>query len=251
MTTSNIPAVTQAASERPLIAPRRKTDDEKRGLLARLKQANPAKWFEHEDTKTLAPVAIPPPAIPQPPVEPAGRVAPPLQRPPVLRYEHHKDMPVTKGNRTLAQKYFAKAAAAHQQRRLPEAISLYRQAIAADPSYFEPSYNLGLAAYQNKDLPLALAANEQAVAVNPTSADARYNFALTLREAHYYTDAANELRQLADMSPNDPRAQLALANLYAQQLDEAALARTHYQRFLELAPNHPEAAIVRQWLGAR
>jgi tetratricopeptide (TPR) repeat protein len=127
-------------------------------------------------------------------------------------------------------------------------MKFYRQAVNADPSYFEAAYNLGLLAYQHKDLPLALAANEQAVALKPSSTDARYNFALTLREAHYPIDAANELRELLNTAPNEARAHLALANLYAQQLDEHALARSHYQRFLDLAPNHADASAVRQWL---
>jgi len=220
-------------------------------LLARLKSANPAKWFEHEEPKTIPLQPIQPNVSTPQPDETTARVAPPAPvkpRPVIARYEYRKNLGLSKGNRAQAQRLFAQAAAAHQQRRLPEAIGLYRQAIHADPSYFEAHYNLGLASFQNKDLPIALGANEEAVALNPTSADARYNFALTLREAHYYVDAANELRELLANSPNEVRAHLTLANLYSQQLDEPALARTHYQRFLDLAPNHPEAAVVRQWL---
>jgi tetratricopeptide (TPR) repeat protein len=105
-----------------------------------------------------------------------------------------------------------------------------------------------LAAYQSKELPLALAANEQAVALKPESIDARYNFALTLRDARYYTDAANELQQLLSQAPNEVRARLALANVYAQDLDEPALARRQYEKVLELSPNHPQAPFIRQWI---
>ncbi len=268
------PSVPEAVEEKPLIAPRKRTEQEKRGLLARLKSANPVKWFEHDEPRTeLKPIpsstppvppAAPPAAQPEPPVvppestphapvpAPAAQAAP-VREPvrPVARYEYRKDLQLGKGDRARAQKPFAQANLSFQQGRLEDAIALYRQAIAADPGYFEAHYNLGLAAYQAKDLLLALSANEEAVALKPSSVDARYNFAITLREARYYTDAAHELRQLLSDSPNEARAHLALANIYSQQLDEPALARTHYQRFLDLAPNHPEAPTVRDWLVSR
>jgi tetratricopeptide (TPR) repeat protein len=241
-------AMNKAGEEKPLIAPRKRTEDEKHGILSRIKQANPARWFDRDEPKTV-PIPAPKTIPPSEQSQLAPRVAPPPVRPPpIARYEYGKNLNLSKGNRAQAQKLFTQAASLHQQRRLPEAIALYRQALNADPSYFEVCFNLGLAAFQNKDLPLALSANEQAVALRPNSVDARYNFAFTLREARYYVDAANELRELLNRSPNDSRAHLALANLYSQQLDEPALARTHYQRFLELSPNHPDGPAVRNLL---
>jgi tetratricopeptide (TPR) repeat protein len=241
-----------AANDRPLLAPRKK-EDEKRGLLARLKQANPAHWFEHDEPKT-----VPIPATTQhtaPPItitpetnEAPAHLAPPITPPVFARYQYRTNGSATKGNRALAQKLFLQAGHAYQQRQTDQAISLYRQALNADPTYFEAAYNLGVLAYQDKDLPLALAADEQAVALKPSSTDARYNFALALREAHYPVDAATELRESLNEAPKEARVHLALGNLYSQQLDELALARTHYQRFLELAPNHADAGAVRQWL---
>ena len=51
-------------------------------------------------------------------------------------------------------------------------------------------------------------------------------------------------------NPSDARAHLSLANLYAQQLQQASLARDHYQRVLEINPKHAEAAKIRYWLAA-
>jgi tetratricopeptide (TPR) repeat protein len=240
----------RAADDRPLLAPRKK-EEEKRGLLSRLKQANPAHWFEHDEPKT-----VPIPATTQrtaPPITPESNEAPahlaPAIAPPVFaRYQYRTNASPAKGNRAQAQKLFLQAGSAYQQRQTGHAIALYRQALNADPTYFEAAYNLGVLAYQDKDLPLALAADEQAVALKPGSTDAHYNFALALREAHYPVDAANELRELLNEAPKEARAHLALGNLYSQQLDELALARTHYQHFLDLAPNHPDAGAVRQWL---
>lgn len=248
-----------APEEKPLIAPRKeRKEEEKSGLLDRM---NPAHWFKKDDGKatpttpasrsSYRPVYSEPRSTPVT-SSPSVGTAPAPQPPPrvIPRYPYRKDLSLARGNRTQAEKMFADATAAYQQKRAALAVELYKQAVAADPSYFDAQYNLGLVAYQSKELPLALAADEQAVALKPHSADARYNFALALRDANYATDAGEQLRQLLAQTPNDLRAHLALANLYVQDLDEPALARKHYQRVLELAPNHPEAASIRQWLAS-
>jgi tetratricopeptide (TPR) repeat protein len=235
------------ARETPHIAPRRDRESDSESRPSFLDRANPMRWFRGEEKP-------PPPSIRSPiPSGPSRRDAstPRLVPPQFARYRYQKSASVVKGNRAEAEKLFVQGARAHQERRLGAAIAAYRQAVAADPSYFDAQYNLGLAAMQMKDLPLALAANEMAVQIKPGSVDARYHFAVTLRDANYPVDAANELRDLLVEAPDELRAHFALANLYAQLLDESALAGRHYRRVLELAPNHPEASAIRQWLAAR
>ena len=99
-------------------------------------------------------------------------------------------------------------------------------------------------------MPLALAAGEEAVALKPSSIDARYNFALVLRDANYFPDATDQLRELLVDSPDEVRAHYMLANLYAQQLDEPSLAARHYQKVLDADPKHPEASRIRYWLAS-
>lgn len=242
-TATNSVQVAAAAPQpnEPLLLPRR-TREPERSLLDR---ANPMRWFRSDEKPQPQPsVRAPGSETPGPP--PVKRVPPQF-----ARYQHRPAGEVQKGDRAQAEKHFVEGARAHLEQRLAVAIEAYRQAIAADPSYFDAQYNLGLAAMQTEDLPLALAANERAVQLKPRSADARYHFAMALREANYPVDAADQLRQLLADSPDDARAHLALANLYAQVLDEAALARRHYNRLLELAPNHPQAPAIRQWLSAQ
>ena len=69
-----------------------------------------------------------------------------------------------------------------------------------------------------------------------------------LKQARYYNDAANELEKLVTSQPNETRAHLALANLYAQQLAQPALAREQYLKVLELEPKNPQASAIRFWL---
>ena len=120
----------------------------------------------------------------------------------------------------------------------------------SDPGWFEAQYNYGVLAYRLRNYGAALAAYEMAVAIQPDSTDARYNFALALKAAGYVPDAVDELKKVVAASPNEVRAQLALGNLYAQQLHDPAQARRHYLKVLELDPHNPQSTDIRFWLSA-
>jgi Flp pilus assembly protein TadD len=64
------------------------------------------------------------------------------------------------------------------------------------------------------------------------------------------TDAVNELEKILATNPDEVRAQLALGNLYAQQLRNPSQARQHYLKVLELDPHNPQANDIRFWLTA-
>jgi tetratricopeptide (TPR) repeat protein len=100
-------------------------------------------------------------------------------------------------------------------------------------------------------LPLALAALEDAARLKPDSAEARYHFAIALQRAHYPLDAIEEFKRAIARAPEDARAHLGLANLYAQTLNNAAQAEPHYRKVVALQPNHPQAAQIRAWLAQR
>jgi tetratricopeptide (TPR) repeat protein len=93
-----------------------------------------------------------------------------------------------------------------------------------------------------------LAAYESALAVRPDSLDARYNFALVLKRADYFIDAGNELEKLLTRFPDEPRANLALGNLYANQLQQTTKARQYYLKVLQTDPHNTEASAIRYWL---
>lgn len=249
---------TSAVDTRPLIVSRRdRKPEEKTGFLSRV---NPVRWFkdDEKEKETVAPqnapMATPPRQETPPPARPSYppvvKVTEPKPEPPrvIARYQYRRQVPLKAGNRASAEKVFQMGAQAHQRRRLDEAMEAYQNATLIDPSFYDAHYNLGLAAYQSRNLPLALSANEMALAAQPKSKDARYNFALALREAGYPADSANELRTLVTDHPDEARAHFTLANLYAQQLDQPALARKHYLAVLELSPNHSEAGSIRLWL---
>ncbi len=166
----------------------------------------------------------------------------------IPRYHYRTPAKPVPGNRAEAQLAFTQGVQAHQAQRLQEAIASYRQALQADPAFFDACYNLALASAQSGDASQALNIYETALVLRPESDDARYNFALVLKQANYLLDAAAELEKVVAIYPTDGRAHLALGNLYAQQLKQPAKAREHYLKVLEIDPANPQGPAIRYWL---
>jgi superkiller protein 3 len=124
----------------------------------------------------------------------------------------------------------------------------YQDAIRLDPAFFQAYYNLAVASAKSGNLSQALTAYETALAIRPDSLDARYNFAVMLKQGNFVLDAEKELENLLADHPNEARAHIALANIFAQQLRQTAKAREHYARALELDPRNPQAPAIRYWL---
>jgi tetratricopeptide (TPR) repeat protein len=101
-----------------------------------------------------------------------------------------------------------------EKRNFQEAIGIFKKAIAAAPETAEPYLNLGILYFNNKQDDLAEAALLKAIALKPSFPQPYYQLGL----------------------------------LYLRK-DEAAKSRENFKRFLELAPEAPEAKAVRDILG--
>ena len=204
------------------------------------------------EVATTAPLL--PPKFKLPPPAPTIDARPvkitPSAAPVYPRYLYLSPRKPAAGDRVAASAAFSKARLFEQSSRWTDAMDWYRRAADADGSWFEAQYNYGVLAYSLRNFKVALSAYELALAIQPDSKDARYNFALTLKAAGYVTDAVKELEKMLATSPDDVRAQLALGNLYAQQLHNPAQARRHYLKVLELDPRNPQASDIRFWLSA-
>jgi Flp pilus assembly protein TadD len=154
------------------------------------------------------------------------------------------------GDRAEAIRLLNEGIQAQRSFRARKALELYRQAVNADPSLFEAHYNRGVAAFEENELGEALRAYEQALALMPDSLPGRFNFATALERAGFLHDAVNELERLLQMHPDEVRAHLLLGQLYADRMRMPARARPHYQRVLELQPQHPQATALRFWIEA-
>jgi tetratricopeptide (TPR) repeat protein len=147
-----------------------------------------------------------------------------------------------------AEKLFAQGVQAQAGHRTAEAMTAYQSATRLNPAYFDAWYNLGVTATEAKSFPTALAAYDRALAIDPDSLDARYNLALALREVKKFSESARELEKLLARYPNEARANLALGNLYAQQLREPAKARPRYLKVLEIDPHDSQSDAIRHWI---
>jgi len=209
-----------------------------------------------ENNRAASTPLIPPNPAPAVYSPPAPAIAPKPVRivqsaaPTFPRYLYLSPRRPKTGDRQAASGAFTTAREFEQDSRWSDAMEWYRRATEADPTWFEARYNYGVLAYRLRDFSASLAAYETALAIRPDSADARYNFALALKAAGYAVDAVNELKKVAAENPDEVRAQLALGNLYAQQLRDPAQARQHYLKVLELDPRNPQATDIRFWLSS-
>lgn len=233
---------TNRESYRPpsMVVPR----EESSGLFSKL---NPKNWFS--DDEPLPPMRYPPSNPELSTGRTTGGSTPGERQPLPARRFSYQDFPLNeRGDSNEAMRWLQTGYKAHQRRQMGEAMQAYRNAVSADPTSFLAHYNLGVAAFQSGDVDLALRSYEKAVALQPNSADARYNFALALESSDYLVDAALQLETLLGKHPDHAKGHLALANLYAQQLDRPMRARQHYLEVVRLEPQHPQVQAIRRWL---
>jgi tetratricopeptide (TPR) repeat protein len=220
---------------------------------------NPLNWFRsssQDEGNRVTPLSqndkaatVNPPAPPRMVAPRPVRILPPSP-PTYPRYLYLSPGTPRAGDRPTAERAFTRAREAELDSRWKAAMESYRQAAEYDPSWFEAQYNYGVMAYRAQDFRESLAAYEMALANQPDSVNARYNFALVLKAAGYAPDAVNELEKILTSNPDNVRAHLALGNLYAQQFYDAARARRHYLKVLELDPRNPQATDIQFWLSA-
>lgn len=166
------------------------------------------------------------------------------------RYKYTSPSAPVEGNNAEAKKAFTQGLQAQSQQKSSEAVLAYLRATQLDPAFFEAQFNLALAYQQAGNTPAALKSYEQALAIRPNHAEARYNFALLLKDSNYLADSLAEFEKLLAANPHHANGNLALANLYAQQLRQPNRARPYFQRVLEINPRHPQANAIRYWLSA-
>lgn len=255
---ANVPAARvstpehRAPAEAPAeTAPARKTS------TSVWQRINPVHWFGSSSYTQSGvtplqsgppPAVHPPPAAVETPPAPVKMVSP---APPTFpRYLYLSPRKPKAGDRKAAVRPFMEAQQFERQEDWPRAKDDYHRAAELDPSWFAAQYNWAVTAYQARDYNQALTASEMALAIEPASVDARYNFALALKAAGYAEDALNELDKIVAAHPDEARVQLALGNLYAEQMHNTDQARRHYLKWLQLEPHAPEANNIRFWLSA-
>jgi tetratricopeptide (TPR) repeat protein len=226
------PATSPAVNNSPSVPEPIVTETAPSARTPLTRRLNPLHWFSGKSkTNDQASVAADPP-----PVRPG------------TRYEYPLTVTPIPGDRAQAQRLEADAIVARQAHNLTRSIHDYQEAVDADPTYYEASFELGLTAIENRDYPTALEALHRALALKEDSPEARYAFAWTLQKRGYTEDAVHELDRLLAQHPEEVRGHLLLGNLYAVKLRQPKLAREQYTQALQLDPNNAQAANIRAWL---
>jgi tetratricopeptide (TPR) repeat protein len=180
-----------------------------------------------------------------------------------------------------AKKQFEAGIQAFQEGKLEEAIAAFEQVVALVPDFAEGYYNLGMARLRKGDPDSAVAMMQKAVELKPDLLKAYFGMGQAYIEKGEEEKAAEILQKAATLLPDDAKASLNLGALYfANNQDDLALdallkardldpslAQAYYQlglvytrkgemeksvenfdKFLELAPQAPEAETVRKLL---
>jgi tetratricopeptide (TPR) repeat protein len=128
------------------------------------------------------------------------------------------------------------------------AIFFFTRAIENDDTLAEAFLGLGALYLENDDAELAKDAYRLALERRPDDPVSLYNLAL----AHYAlkeTEAAMAAAERAlRRQPEFAAAHYLMGTLLADDPARQAEARAHFERFLTLAPNDPNAEAVRRWL---
>jgi tetratricopeptide (TPR) repeat protein len=194
---------------------------------------NPLNWFSGKPKAGASGSS----SEPEPPPLPAGS-----------RYEYPPPVTPIPGDRAQAKRLEAEAIRERQAGDAAQSFRIYKEAAAADPTFYEASYGLGLSALNARDYVTALEALHRALALQEDSAEARYAFAWALQRRGYTEDAVHELGKLLAQHPNEARAHLLLGSLYAEKLSQPKLAREQFTMTLELDPTNAQANTIRAWL---
>ena len=128
----------------------------------------------------------------------------------------------------------------HQEGRLAEAASIYRQVLTADPNSSDALHLLGVLYYQQKQYDPAIKLVERAIMLRPNAEIYYGNFGVILEACHRPQEAIAVYRKALELNPNYPDVLNNLGNMLRThgKIDESiALCR----RAIELRPNYPEA----------
>ena len=122
------------------------------------------------------------------------------------------------------------------------------RAMRMDPRRTSPYYNLARLAWEQHDAPEAERLIREALRLRPDSPDALSLLALACESQGRMDEALALLKKTLVIRPLDPMAEFNLGRHFLLRR-KPELAAPHFARFLELAPDDPDAARVERLLG--
>ena len=182
-----------------------------------------------------------------PPVAPPARETTRGKKAPKVAVEEAPPAPIA-ANPQAAVLAYNRARQYQAQQDWESAIGYYKRAIENNPAMGNAWFNLGLVFAAKGDNTGARDAYEHAIRAQPDMTAARYNLALLQLGAHKRDDALVQLRELVRLQPENAAAFYVLGYVLADDPLATQQAKQAYTKFIELAPNDPNASGVRDWL---
>jgi tetratricopeptide (TPR) repeat protein len=124
---------------------------------------------------------------------------------------------------------------------LAQAVPALRKAVELRPESVMAHYQLGLALFQTGDLKPAAVEFEAAVAGSPASADMRYSLASVYVRLNRFADAKKELQTALRLKPGFYPANLMLGQIFVLVEKDGASALPHLQKAEKAKPDSADA----------
>ena len=136
---------------------------------------------------------------------------------------------------------YRQALSLHQENRLSEAASLYRQVLNREANHPGATHFLGMVALKQQNLPEAIRLIESSLAICSTKPTYFNNYGVVLKEAGRFEEAKSAFEKAIAMKPNYPDAlsNLGSVSLILQQPEN--LIEHFLKSALQFQPNHLDA----------
>lgn len=121
------------------------------------------------------------------------------------------------------------------------AVQHYWKSLNQNPKNGEDWFSLGKAYRQLSDLQKAEIALLQAMQINPSSVPYLLEYLAVVAQTQSPNRAIRQMIQAYNRFTQEPEIVLVLAKAYQELANNSREANLYYQKFLQLAPQHPEA----------
>jgi len=128
------------------------------------------------------------------------------------------------------------------------AIEEYLKAVALQPAHAKAYYGLGIACMAKRDFRSAHEALRKTLELDPKQPTACHGLAVACKELGDYEGARREFEEALRLNPSFAPSCFSLGQLYQSVLRDRGKAAIYWEKYLELRPNDPQAARIREWI---
>lgn len=143
-------------------------------------------------------------------------------------------------NPKFAEGHYNMARVMQYEDKLDEAVNYYKQTLKIKPDYASAHNNLGTVLQLQGKLNEAIEQYQQVVMIKPNYAEAYYNLAMALQLQGKLDDAVKYYQKTIQLKPKHPKALNNLGMAY-QSKDNFNKAAQYYQKALKIAPDLDKA----------